>query len=245
MEQCFRGVYFIHLLDAASSSEADRADGWFDTLLIAHKGRQVGATRRRIQNGFAVRTDHRGRFPSRTGLFPGDDVRLDGGQRGQGQSPASSVTLDQLRRMSPAEWRVLPKGSRRRSRKAAFGGRPCCAGTRAPGRWPWARGWSGRARSSSPASPRPSTASSGCGSFGDSSIKGPSWLDALQRSCLTIARPRASTPAIAMRSDRSPPMFLGLMYDRTTSPPGLSMYLASRVVGVRLAARLVGILLRG
>ena len=158
-------------------------------------------------------------------------MRLDGGRRVQGQSPASLITLDQLLRMSPAELETLyrqgvaaaiPEGRVRGTALLAPGTRRTRAlamGTRLV--------WQGKI-----IEPGQSTAVNrffGLRIIRGQLYQGPSWLDGAPALVLDYSQ---TSRIYANNRDEirqvAPGLFLGLMYDRTTSPPGLSMYFVLR-----------------
>ncbi len=88
-------------------------------------------------------------------------------------------------------------------------------------------GLCGKARSSNPVRPAPSTASSAMRIVRGQLYEGPSWLDGqpsmvldYSQTSLVYANNRDEIRQVA------PGLFLGLMYDRSTAPPRLAMYFA-------------------
>jgi hypothetical protein len=156
-----------------------------------------------------------------------------GEARGQGPVPATGVTLDGLLRMSPAEIEtvyrqgtatVIPPGRVRGTALMATGTR------RAP---ILSRGsrlvWQGKVID-------PDQATAVNRFFGVKMIRGqlyqgPSWLDGAPALILDY---RQTSRIYARNRDEirqvAPGLFLGLMYDRTTSPPRLSMSFALEAV---------------
>ena len=147
----------------------------------------------------------------------------------RGESPMSGVTLDQLLRMSAAE---LDAHYHQGIAAAIPPGRVRGTALLAPGTWrtrPLARGtrliWQGKIIDEDQA-----TAVNRF--FGIRMIRGrlsqgPSWSDGDP----TLVLDYSETSRIYARNrdeirQVAPGLFLGLMYDRTTTPPGLSMYLA-------------------
>jgi hypothetical protein len=158
-----------------------------------------------------------------------------GEARGQGPAPAPStgVTLDALLRMSPAEIEAL---YRQGAAAALPTGRVRGTALLAPGTWrsrPLSRGarllWQGKV-----VEPDQSTAVNRF--FGMRMIRGqlsqgPSWLDGAPALILDYSQ---TSRIYARNRDEirqvAPGLFLGLMYDRTTAPPRLSMYFALEVL---------------
>jgi hypothetical protein len=154
-----------------------------------------------------------------------------GEARGQGPAPAPStgVTLDALLRMSPAEIEALYGQG---TAVALPTGRVRGTALLAPGTWrarPLSRGarlfWQGKV-----IEPDQSTAVNRF--FGMRMIRGrlsqgPSWLDGAPALILDYSQ---TSRIYARNRDEirqvAPGLFLGLMYDRTTAPPRLSMYFA-------------------
>ncbi len=152
-----------------------------------------------------------------------------GAGEARGQSPASAVTLDQLLRMSPAELEAV---YRQGVAAAIPEGRVRGTALLAPGTWRTrllARGtrlvWQGKII-------EPGQATAVNRFFGLRIIRGqlyqgPSWLDGSPSLVLDYSQ---TSHIYAGNRDEirqvAPGLFLGLMYDRTTAPPGLSMYFA-------------------
>ncbi len=147
----------------------------------------------------------------------------------RGQSPAPAVTLDQLLRMSPGELEVV---YRQGTAAAIPQGRVRGTALLAPGTWrtrPLARGtrlvWQGKII-------EPGQATAVNRFFGLRMIRGQlyqgsSWLD--DGPTLVLDYSQTSRIYADNRDEIrqvAPGLFLGLMYDRTTAPPGLSMYFA-------------------
>jgi hypothetical protein len=147
----------------------------------------------------------------------------------RGQMPAAAVSLDQLLRMSPAELEML---YRQGTAAAIPAGRIRGTALLAPGTWrtrPLARGtrlvWQGKVF-------EPEQATAVNRFFGLRMIRaqvyqGPSWLDGAPATVLDYSQ---TSRVYAGNRDEirqvAPGLFLGLMYDRTTAPPTLSMYFA-------------------
>jgi hypothetical protein len=152
-----------------------------------------------------------------------------GDARGQGPVPATGVTLDGLIRMSPAELDAL---YRQGTAVAIPPGRVRGTALLAPGTWrarAMSRGarvfWQGKII-------EPDQATAVNRFFGIRMIRGqlfqgPSWLDGAPSLILDYSQ---TSRVYADNRDEirqvAPGLFLGLMYDRTTSPPRLSMYFA-------------------
>jgi hypothetical protein len=155
-----------------------------------------------------------------------------GAGEARGQPATSLVTLDQLLRMSPAELEAL---YRQGVAEAIPEGRVRGTALLAPGTWrtrTLARGtrlvWQGKII-------EPGQATAVNRFFGMRIIRGqlyqgPSWLDGAPSLVLDYSQ---TSRIYAKNRDEirqvAPGLFLGLMYDRTTSPPGLSMYFALQV----------------
>jgi hypothetical protein len=147
----------------------------------------------------------------------------------RGQSPAPTVALDQLLRMSPAELDALyhqgtavaiPPGRVRGTALLAPGtrrNRPLARGTRLI--------WQGKIIDEGQ-----TTAVNrffGIRMIRGQLYQGPSWFDGAP----TLVLDYSETSRIYARNrdeirQVAPGVFLGLMYDRTTTPPRLSMYFA-------------------
>jgi hypothetical protein len=160
-----------------------------------------------------------------------------GEARGQGPAPApaptSGVTLDGLLRMSPGEIEAL---YRQGTAAALPPGRVRGTALLAPGTWrarPLSRGarifWQGKVV-------EPDQATAVNRFFGMRIIRGqlsqgPSWLDGAPALILDYSQ---TSRIYARNRDEirqvAPGLFLGLMYDRTTAPPRLSMYFALETV---------------
>jgi hypothetical protein len=152
--------------------------------------------------------------------------------KAQGQSPQPVVTLDQLLRMGPGELDALyqqgiaapiPPGRVRGTALLAPGTwrtRMLAHGTRLV--------WQGKVID-------PDQTSATNRFFGIRMIRGqlyqgPSWLDGAP----TLVLDYSETSRIYERNrdeirQVAPGLYLGLMYDRTTCPPGLSMYFALEI----------------
>jgi hypothetical protein len=145
------------------------------------------------------------------------------------QAPAAATSLDRLLRMSPVELELL---YRQGTAAAIPAGRVRGTALLAPGTWrtrPLARGarlvWQGKVF-------EPGQATAVNRFFGLRMIRahvyqGPSWLDGAPALVLDYSR---TSRIYAGNRDEirqvAPGLFLGLMYDRTTAPPNLSMYFA-------------------
>ncbi len=157
------------------------------------------------------------------GSMAADDARA------QGPGPGSGVTLDGLLRMSPAEIDAI---YRQGAAVAIPPGRVRGTALLAPGTWrarPLSRGarllWQGKV-----IEPDQATAVNrflGMRIIRGQLYQGPSWLDGApalildyEQTSRIYARNRDEIRQVA------PGLFLGLMYDRTTAPPRLSMYFA-------------------
>jgi hypothetical protein len=156
-----------------------------------------------------------------------------GEARGQGPAPASGVTLDGLMRMSPAELNSLYSQG---VAVAIPPGRVRGTALLAPGTWrarPMSRGarlmWQGKII-------EPDGATAVNRFFGIRMIRGqlaqgPSWLDGAPALILDYSQ---TSRIYARNRDEirrvAPGLFLGLMYDRTTEPPRLSMYFALETI---------------
>jgi hypothetical protein len=147
----------------------------------------------------------------------------------RGQTSVSAISLDQMLRMSPAELEGL---YRQATPAAISAGRVRGTALLAPGTWrarPLARGarliWQGKVFG-----PGPAAAVNRF--FGLRMIRarvypGPSWLDGAPS--LVLDYSQTSRLYASYRDEIrqvAPGLFLGLMYDRTTTPPTLSMYFA-------------------
>ncbi len=147
----------------------------------------------------------------------------------RGQSPALPVTLDRLLRMSPAELDAL---YRQGTAATIPPGRVRGTALLAPGTWrnrPLARGtrlvWQGKIIDEGQ-----TTAVNrffGIRMIRGQLYQGPSWFDGGP----TLVLDYAETSRIYARNrdeirQVAPGLFLGLMYDRTTVSPSLSMYFA-------------------
>ena len=183
------------------------------------------------EHGDAAGAEHRAGRRAGAGIRAGPCVRVDGGGRGAGPGAgaASGMTLDGLLRMSPAELeRDLQPGSGGGS-PAGPGARDGLAGTRDLARRPMSRGarlmWQGKII-------EPDGATAVNRFFGMRMIRGelgqgPSWLDGAPALILDYSQ---TSRIYARNRDEirqvAPGLFLGLMYDRSTEPPRLSMYFA-------------------
>ena len=151
------------------------------------------------------------------------------GLEARGQSPAPPISLDQLLRMGPAELETLyrqgtavavPPGRVRGTALLAPGtrrNRLLARGTRLV--------WQGKIF-------EPDQAAAVNRFFGMRMIRaqvseGPSWLDGAPALVLDYSQ---TSRIYAGNRDEirqiAPGLFLGLMYDRTTAPPSLTMYFA-------------------
>src|SRR5262249_34213910 len=151
------------------------------------------------------------------------------GLEARGQSPAAPIALDQLLRMGPAELEALyrqgtaagvpPGGGRGTALLAPGTGRNglLARGTRLV--------WQGKVF-------EPDQATAVNRFFGMRMIRaqvyeGPSWLDGAPALVLDYSQ---TSRIYAGNRDEirqvAPGLFLGLMYDRTTAPPSLTMYFA-------------------
>jgi hypothetical protein len=156
-----------------------------------------------------------------------------GEARGQGPAPASGLTLDGLMRMSPAELNAtysqgtavaIPPGRVRGTALLAPGtrrARPLSRGARLM--------WQGKII-------EPDGATAVNRFFGIKMIRGqlaqgPSWLDGAPALILDYSQ---TSRIYARNRDEirqvAPGLFLGLMYDRTTEPPRMSMYFALETI---------------
>jgi hypothetical protein len=147
----------------------------------------------------------------------------------RGQGPASGITLDGLLRMSPAEIEAL---YRQGSTVGIPPGRVRGTALLAPGTWrarPLSRGarllWQGKV-----IEPEGTSAVNrflGVRMIRGQLYQGPSWLDGAPALILDYGQ---TSRVYARNRDEirqiAPGLFLGLMYDRTTAPPRLSMHFA-------------------
>ncbi len=152
-----------------------------------------------------------------------------GAGEARGQSASNAITLDRLLRMSPGELEAI---YRQGVAAAIPEGRVRGTALLAPGTWrtrPMAIGtrlvWQGKII-------EPGQATAVNRFFGLRIIRGqlyqgPSWLDGAPSLVLDYSQ---TSRIYAGNRDEirqvAPGLFLGLMYDRTTAPPGLSMYFA-------------------
>ena len=152
-----------------------------------------------------------------------------GEARGQDPAPYAGVTLDGLLRMSPAEIEAI---YRQGTAAAIPPGRVRGTALLAPGTWrarPLSRGarllWQGKV-----IEPDQATAVNrflGMRMIRGQLYQGPSWLDGAPALILDYSQ---TSRVYARNRDEirqiAPGLFLGLMYDRTTTPPRLSMSFA-------------------